>query len=354
MLLMERVRELGADEARVDDQTIRMARQALTREMARSVRPERVRRRGRAWAGVGIGGLVAGAAVTAIVVGSVLAPVEAPSASAADVLNEAAAATLSNEPVLEPGQFLAVSTNFTRIQLWDADAGFTVADRADADAALAITQPVIRYVPADRNADWIVERKVDIISESHGDPAAVVAADGMLAASRDIAGISRFPAGERVAGTDAAGDPIRYHLDGRDFYEGMPEEPEALIDWWEQRYADENEPGGFAHFFIETVTDSGSFNLAPASVRSAMLGAFASITGMTVKGVEGAVTTFTYDRGTAQEPSMLEFALDTKRGYIVSITDRGSAVGNTDADLDGAPTWQNRTESTVRIVDSAP
>lgn len=348
---MERVREIGADEVHTTDESVRLARNALSREIARSGRPERVRRTRRRWAGIGIGGLVAGAAATAIVVGSVVAPPHAPSAAAA--VFEAAAES-ANDPALSTGQYLAVSTRFTYLQWWDTDAQTVVYRASDAEGTFVIEQPIIRYVPADRDGDdWVVDRQADTVIDTWGDPAALQQWEQLWSRAHDVAGVDRYPGGIGHASKDGVeGDA--YFIDGRDFYEGMPDDPAGIIDWWDARYADEEDEGGYAHFFIETVTDIGTFNLAPASIRSAMFGAFASVEGMEVVQVEGSLTTLRFDRGTKDRPSVLEFVLDTERGYIVSETDWGGVDPATSAGPESPPNWQSHSEASITVVDSAP
>jgi hypothetical protein len=345
------VREIGAYEAEIPYDDIRAARIALTRERARSARPAKSRRRRRTWAGIGIGGLVAGAAVTAIVAGSVLAPPAVPSA-AAEVLNAAAAS--ASDPVLQPGQFLAVSTTYQYVQHWDLDAGLPAGDLADAEGSFLVDQPIVRYAPADRAAgDWIVDRKPDAVVETWGDPAAVDQWMNLWGSTgAGVARIDRYPGGIGHTGRVGVADDS-YFIDGRDFYAGMPEDPAGIIDWWDARYADEQDEGGYAHFFIETVTDLGTFNLAPAEIRSAMLGAFASVEGMEVVRVDGSHTTMGFNRGTAAHPDELEFVLDTQHGYILSVTSWGR-YSSSGSSTDGSPPWASRTESTVSVVDAAP
>lgn len=351
MSLMERVREFGSDQARPEEDSVRMAQNALTREMARSTSPAPARRsRRRAW-GIGIGGLVAGTAVAAIVVGSVVVPSQAPNAAAA--VFEAAADSAS-DPVLATGQYLAVATTGIYLQRWNVDGQSPVHDAAEADGAFLVEQPIVRYVPADRDgADWIVDRRPDTITETWGDPAAIEQWRRLWAGAYGIAGVDRYPGGVGHASKDGVeGDA--YFIDGRDFYEGMPDDPAGIIAWWSSRYADEQDEGGYAHFFIETVSDLGTFNLAPASIRSAMLETFASVEGMELVQVEGSQTTMRFDRGTEKNPSVLEFVLDTERGYIVSETDWGSADPKAATDPESPPRWQSNSEASITIVDSAP
>lgn len=349
MSLTEQVHEIGADEALVTEDSVRAARNALAREIARSRHPERARRTRRRWTGVGIGGLVAGAAATVIVVGSAVAPPQTPNAAAA--VFEAAAESAS-DPVLSTGQYLAVATRGVQVLRWDTDAQSPVYDASEADGTFTVEQPVVRYVPADRDgADWVVERRQDTVTALWGDPAAVEQWEQLWASG--VARVDRYPGGVgHVMKDGVEGDA--YFIDGRDFYDGMPDDPAGIIDWWSARYADEQDDGGYAHFFIETVSDLGTFNLAPASIRSAMLDAFASIDGMEVVQVEGDRTTMRFDRGAKGDPSVLEFVLDTRRGYILSETDWGTADPDTATDPEDAPIWQGHTKASVTVVDSAP
>lgn len=109
MSLMERTRELGADDARIEEITVAAARGALMREI---VQGTPARRRLPLWAPVGIGGMVAGTAVAAVVIGSVIAPGAAPSASASEVLTDAAQLTVrAGEMAVSAGKYLRITSN---------------------------------------------------------------------------------------------------------------------------------------------------------------------------------------------------------------------------------------------------
>lgn len=357
MPLMERVRELGADEARIDDETIRVARQALARETARSVKPARVGRRRRAWAGIGIGGLVAGTAVTAIVVGSVLAPVEAPSASAA--VFEAAATGADGPAGLQPaaGQFLRLEVAFTWMVPWDADmpdgAHFNNADPDDAEAVLVVEDTNATYVPANHDEEWVRERIPYTVTEAHGDRSEEARAEwDATNPGTGLGGITRYPGGLAEARGD--GGNFEYYLDDRDLYADMPEDVPGVIDWFATRYDGEGDSDGLGHYFVETISDVSVFNLAPASARASMLRAFATVDGIDVVASDGDTATLRYERRNSEgETSVIEFTLDTAHGYVLAVTSWPFGVDPGTAP-DGAPNWGSRTEANITVVDTAP
>lgn len=359
MELMERVREIGVDAA-LDKRRIDAARHALLHEIAREEPADAAPAHRRTVRWIGGSALAGGLAAAVLVVGLVAVPATAPTASAAEVLEQAALASLRAAQTQAPaGSYIRIGTAFTWATTYDEQmpegARFNNAFRADAEAVLLIEDESTIYVPADPEGEWIRERVPYRIAEAVG-PKAVQASEvwarEMGPATAGLAGISRFPAGIVEGGRD--GDVVTYHLDGREMFADMPTEADAVVAWFEERYGAEGEADGMAHFFIETMGDLMSFNLAPARARAGMLRAFASLPGVEVVAREGEQTTLAYEQDFDAGPARVEFVLDTDRGYILQSTHWGMGEYDVPVAFAGVPDWQSRTVSTVSVVDAAP
>lgn len=361
MELMERVREIGAEAPPVPDAGIDAARVALLREIAREERVDAAPGRRRTVRWIGGSALAGGLAAAALVVGMVLVPAAAPTASAAQVVLERAAVAsirAADSPV-PAGSYTRVDTAFTWATTYDeqmpAGAKFNNAHRQDADAVLLIQDESSVYVPADPDGEWVRERDPYRVAEAAGPLSSVAVGDWereMAPATAGLAGVTRYPGGITEGGRD--GDSVTYHLDGREAFADMPADPDGVVAWFEERYGAEGESDGIAHFFIETLGDLMSFNLAPADARAGMLRAFASLPGVEVVATDGELTTLSYEQEFEAGAARVEFVLDTAHGYIVQSTHWGMGEYHEPVDFDGMPDWQSRTVSTVSVVDSAP
>lgn len=341
MLLMERVREIGADESRVEDASVRAARQVLTREIARNVRPDRVHRRWRALAGMGIGGLAAGAAVTAIVVGSVVAPPAAPSASAADVLNDAAKATLT-ATVLDPapGQYIRIQEVSTLTIGWTAeeespDGGFW--DSRESGTTASVRQSRSLYVPADRSDDWVEDYAESTELLALTGPDAEQAEKGLDQLEFSVR-VEVYPGGlQSITEVDGA-EPGTVDQIARNglscYYDEMPREPRLLVEWLDN-YA-YTTPSACPP---PQITEPVDFNLAPAELRATMFQALALVDGARVERIDGDITTIAFPDG-GESNWMETVNVDTAQGLIVG-------RGTVDAD-----SWASRIN--VTIVDEIP
>jgi len=319
MPLMGRVREIGPEEARVSDDSVRVARQALTREIARRVRPDAVRRsRRRTWAGIGIGGLVAGSAVTAIVVGSVLAPTEVPSASAAEVLNSAAEATLTAR-VLEPapGQYIRVQEVSTQTLGWSSDGSSPEGgywDGSESATTAVVRQSRSLYVPADRSDDWVEDYRDSTELLEISGPEAEQAENGLGQLEVNVR-VEVYPGGLRRE-PDALDPSTQFHRNALECYYGeMPRDPRALLEWldnYSYEYLSECAP--------PRLGEPIEFNLAPADLRAAMFRALALVPGAHVEHVDGDITTIAFPEG-GESDWMQTVDVDTSQGLIVG---RGS------------------------------
>jgi len=333
---MEQVRELGAAEAHLDEETIRAARAVLTREIARGGRAkEPVRARRRRWTGIGIGGLVAGAAAVAVVVGSVLTPPAAPSA-VAGVLGQAAAAAARQEIAPASGQYIRLRTTGEQRLWWTVDPASTAGGRwgiQPTDTSALVRSARSLYVPADRSQDWVEDYRESIeISDLRGpvaESAGSVAAREALMEGVAPFGVRVYPGGTFTQ-PDATDPTMLFQRDWmQPHYDTMPRDPEKLIQWMKAQ-----KDGSLTRF-----GDAVGFDLAPADLRAAMFRALALIPGAKVADVEDGVATVVYpDGGESNRPQTV--LVDTKRGLIV-----GTGGGATDV---GAARIE------VTIVDALP
>lgn len=356
MQLMERVREIGVDESRLDDDTVLTARRALMREMARSARPERtLRSRRRTWAGLGIGGLVAGVAVTAIVAGSVLAPPAAPDAAAAEVLERASAVTFdAKDTTLVAGQYLRIETVGEHLQFWRADWAddgdqntmpFN-ASRGGSDAAVLVRDTRVLYIPADRTEDWFYDWGHAEVVASFGERGADAAGEWSSfpgARIRERGTIETLPAGEYLA-ADGDEPPMPYLADGyRPYYDEMPREPDGLLEWLRARSGMTGQEAD--RWLVASLSDPSSINLMPADLRSAFFLAIARIPGFEVLADDGSTATLQY---AVPEHRTTTIVIDTAEGLVSSIAERYGTGGPAEDTVDSVTTVH------TSVVDSAP
>ncbi|WP_407358126.1 hypothetical protein LTA6_002809 [Microbacterium sp. LTA6] len=336
MQLLERVREIGADEAPIDDENINIARMSLTREIERRTLPA-IRRRRRRWMGIGIGGLVAGTAMIAIVVGSVLAPPAPPSASAAEVLNAAAEATLT-ATVLDPapGQYIRIQEVSTQRLGWRSDESSP--DGGYWDSNESVTTATIRqsrslYVPADRSGDWVEDYGESTELLEISGPEALQAEGGLSQLEYNVR-VDVYPGG-LYREPDALDPNTQFHRNALEcYYSEMPRDPGELVAWLEN----------YSYIYLSECApprlgEPIDFNLAPADLRAAMFQALALVDGARVERVDGDITTIAFPEG-GESNWMQTVDVDTSQGLIVG-------RGNLDDDR-----WSSRIH--VTVVDEIP
>lgn len=356
MLLMERVREIGADEGSITEENVRVARQALAREAAGSVRPEAARRpRRRTWAGIGIGGLVAGAAVTAIVTGSVLAPPSAPDAAAAEVLERAATVTVdARDANLAPGQYLRIETVSEHLQFWNAawaddddesTSAFN-ASRSGADAAVLVRDTRMLYVPADRSGDWFYDWGHAEVIESFGDRGAEAAGTWSLSPGAQGAArghVERLPAGQHLA---PGGDepPMPYLADRyRPYYAEMPREPQALLEWLRGQSGMSGAEAD--RWVVASLSDPSAVNLMPTDLRASFFRAIALIPGFELLDEDTASATLQY---VVPGHRTTTIVIDIAQGLVLSIAE-SYGEGGPSGDIP-----ESVTRVVTSVVDSVP
>lgn len=330
MPLLEQVRELGAAEAHLEEDTIGTARAALTREIAQGRRAkDPVRTRRRRWTGIGIGGLVAGAAATAFVVGSVLAPPAVPNASAAEVLNEAANVTVhAVDTTLKPGQYLKIEETGEYLQYWKnpADQGTASREhafstwRGDADAAFEVREPRVLYVPADRSGDWYYVIEPQSIGRTFG-PQGEKAVQDWVQSHQEPFWVSgevwTVPAGLPRGKDGAPPEADRTWDHYRPFYAEMPRDPAALLEWLRGRSGMGGKEADA--WLVASLEDPASVNLMPPDLRATFFRAIALIPGFEVESADGARVTLSYLDTVHNRPESL--VIDTEQGYITQFTD---------------------------------
>lgn len=354
MQLMERVRELGADQAEVSEGTIGRARTALQRESAATAASRTPRRR-RTLAGIGVGGLVAGTAVAAVVAGSVLAPAALPDAAAAEVLEQAAAVTVTAQDTrLADGQYLRIETVSEFLQFWDgaaADDGdentFAFnASRDSGDAAVLVRDTRALYVPADRTRDWFYDWGQAEVVRSFGDRSEQAAQEWASSPGASIAErgtIQVLPGGVYPAGEGDAPPAPQLADEFRPFLEEMPRDPAKLRAWLAARSGMTGEEAD--RWVVAGLSDPSAVNLLPADLRAAFFRALALIPGFEVIDGEGDTAVLRYAVA-GHRTTTLE--IDTAEGLIESIIESygsGGAAGD-------VPDSTTRVRMTV--VDEAP
>ena len=356
MQLMERVREIGIEESRVDEDTVRTARQALTRAMTRNARPVRGgSSRRRTWAGIGVGGLAAGVAVTAIVAGSVVAPPTAPDAAAAEVLERASAVTFdAQDTALVDGQYLRIETVSEHLQFWRADWAddgdentmpFN-ASRGHSDAAVLIRDTRVLFVPANRAGDWFYDWGHAEVVQSFGARGTEAAQEWSSwpgAQVRESGTIETLPAGEYLA---VGGDepPLPYLADRyRPFYAEMPRNPPELLDWLRAQSGMTGDEAD--RWLVASLSDPSAINLMPADLRSAFFLAIALIPGFEVVSDDGSTATLQYAVAGHRTTTI---TIDTEQGLVDSIAENYGDGGPAGGTVDSVITVH------TSVVDEAP
>ncbi|WP_127818971.1 hypothetical protein [Microbacterium sp. CPCC 204701] len=344
MELMERVREVGA-EAVLDEGRLDAARVTLLREIAREERADAAPGRRLAVRWIGGSALAGGLAAVALVVGFVAIPATAPTASAAEVLERAAEATLTTQAVSPgPGQYIRIQEIATSTVGWVEDSAYPEGGwwGSGASHTMATTvQARSLYVPADRSGDWVQDYDESFEVVEITGPAAETARD-VLVATRPGSklDVEVFPAGiYSQTGVGGEGvdpdDVLTFAVNGLQcYYDEMPRDPEALVDWMEQ----------YEHEYLSDcppprLGEPIEFNLAPAGLRAAMFRALALTEGSRVVGVDGDVTTIAFPEG-GESTWMQTVDIDTSTGLMVG-------RGNLDDD-----SWSSRV--VVSIVDGLP
>ncbi|RAM37211.1 CU044_5270 family protein [Arthrobacter globiformis] len=223
--------------------------------------------------------LFVSAAAALIVGGIVVADVVRPgapgaTAEAAEVLNNAAAATIrTSDPVLGPGQYLKIETQEL------TGGGAQTADGREVNWQETTAGQV--YVPANRDGEWVWNREPRVPLESSTDEAKALAAE---IAARDSyrpagqpssVGIVRAPGGAFYGNEPTAiiGTPLK---DAGN----LPKDPRALLDLIYERTKGAGKTPDSEAFV--TIADGLRTGAVPAELRAALYKAAALIPGVTL------------------------------------------------------------------------
>ncbi|WP_197517279.1 hypothetical protein [Microbacterium karelineae] len=353
---MERVRDIGADEATIDDARVAVAREVL-RDEIRVAKARKGKRRRRLGIGIGAGALVAtGLSVAVVAVNIVGPPPEeispADYAAAAEVLEDASTAILNTaDPDLEPGQYLRIEEVVEQIFTDGGEQPGSI-DRA----AVTTSDTTVWYLPEDRRGDdWIKDDSaLPEVTGVYG-PDGAEFRDAFMAEDRGHSStIVAFPGGTSgIPGEPSSFEPFR------DDYDEMPREPTALIDWildYVERTSPhidldeipEDEVDELSEKLVsKTLTDALWLELPPADVRASMLAALAELRVYTLAERDEGTATLTLTLGPNVPDST--FTISTETGAILSVTNErppGEEIAPEIPDL--------RITFSRSIVDSAP
>jgi RNA polymerase sigma-70 factor (ECF subfamily) len=230
------------------------------------VRPIRFRRRV----------LIASAAAALLVGGIVVADVVRPggpgaTAEAAEILNDAAAATIrTSDPVVGPGQYLKIDTTavyVASVALGDPGRGGRSVEWLDKSSDQL-------FIPADHAAEWIWNREARIpttfFSEEAKEEAAKYLSDNPLSSGE----LLRAPGGNFYGGPRLlfAGLPLEEGV------KNLPRDPQALLDTIRQR----GKQGRPEAETLESIAAALRTGAVPADLRAALYKAAALIPGVSV------------------------------------------------------------------------
>lgn len=323
------------------------ARARLERHARAATAPPRRLQRG------GRFGLILAAGAAAAVAGIVATSVLTPGAwrgsvqsAAAAVLNEAADAIPTSDPVLGPGQYLLIET--TTVESRTTDAAVLAAEVEQGRwVSFLASETHDRYVPADRSGEWVWLRHPPEVFQTFGAASAEAAArwEAELAAAP-------YPDDEllRAAGGRFYGaEPIPSASDLAE----LPRDPALLLERiTELTRGGPYSPGGAALAFIAEQLRSG---LVPADLRAAFYRAAAMIPGVTVTD-DGATldgrTGVAIGRRESFDGVRLEIIVDPQTGMFIG--ERHVLQERTDDwtyPLGTAVRW---TAVRTLVVDSAP
>ncbi|BCW06322.1 CU044_5270 family protein [Arthrobacter sp. NtRootA1] len=294
--------------------------------------------------------LFASAAAALLVGGIVVADVFRPgapgaTAEAAEVLNDAAAATIrTSDPLVGPGQYLKVETKEL------TGGGAQAPDGSEVNWQEMTGGQV--YVPADRAGEWVWNRAPRRILDSSSDEAKALAAE---IAARDSyrpegqpssVGIVRAPGGAFYGNAPAAviGTPLKDASN-------LPKDPRALLDLIYERTKDAGKSPDNEAFV--TIADGLRTGAVPAELRAALYKAAALIPGVTLSDRQATIDGRTGTAIGIPSPD------GTARTDIIIDPDSGLVIGEQSVllkDYPGSPAGTVTSWTSVRtsVVDSAP
>jgi hypothetical protein len=197
-------------------------------------------------------------------------------AEAAEVLNNAAAATIqTSDPMVGPGQYLKIETTSL------TGSGMQAADGSDVSWQETTGGQV--YVPADREGEWVWNRDERVPLESSSEAAKAAAAEMRKRNASSLwpegqpvlVGIQRAPRGAFYGNEPAViiGTPLTEAG-------SLPRDPRALLDLIYERTKDAGKSPEREAFV--TIADGLRTGVVPADLRAALYKAAALIPGITV------------------------------------------------------------------------
>lgn len=294
--------------------------------------------------------LIASAAAALLVGGIVVADVVRPSgpgatAEAAEVLNNAAAATLqTSDPVVGPGQYLKIGTTAVYaggVALGDPGAGGRSVEWLDKSSDQL-------YIPADHAAEWIWNREPRIPTTFFSEEAKAEATKYQQSQTGDPIRMGELL---RAPGGNFYGEQ-RLLFAGMPLFDGvktLPRDPQALLDTIRQR----GKPDRPEAETLEAIAEALKTGVVPADLRAALYKAAALIPGVTV--VERQAN-FDGKTGTAigiEHPNRevrTDIIIDPSTGLLIG--ERAVTLkATTDFPAGTATSW---TSVQTSVVDSAP
>jgi RNA polymerase sigma-70 factor (ECF subfamily) len=292
---------------------------------------------------------MASAAAALLVGGIVVAEVVRPSpgaiAEAAEVLNNAAAATIqTSDPVVGPGQYLKIDTtsvNAAAVSLGDPGTGGRSVEWLDKSSDHL-------YVPSDQTAEWIWNREARIPTTFFSEEAKAEATKYQQTQAGDsirMGELLRAPGGNfyRAPRLLFAGLPL---LEG---VKTLPRDPQALLDTIRQL----DNPDRSEAETLESIAAALQTGVVPADLRAALYKAAALIPGVTVVDREAnldgktgtAIGIEDPDRGTR-----MDIIIDPATGLLIGQREVRMTAGET-FPAGTATSW---TSVQTSVVNSAP
>jgi len=300
--------------------------------------------------------LFASAAAALLVGGIVVADVvpmggtPGASAEAAEVLNNAAAATIvTSDPVVGPGQYLKIETTAVY---------YSGAQAADGSDVIWLDKTSGQlYVPADREGEWVWNREARVPLESSSEAAKAAAAEAAALMQQkadqwdpegknSTVGILRAAGGAFYGGEQTILNGVPLTEAGT-----LPRDPQALLDLiYDRTKGAGKSPEGEA--FV-TIADSLRSGVIPADLRASLYKAAALIPGVIVGDSQA-----TIDGRTGIAIGILSSDGGVRTDIVIDPTS-GLVIGEQDVplkDYPGSPAGTVSTWSAVKtsVVNSAP
>ena len=291
----------------------------------------------------------AAALIAALVAVDLVGADERPGATAeaAQVLNDAAAATITtSDPELAPGQYLLIDTKAVYSSSTYTEAG---------DFVWLASQDSQLYVPADRSAEWIWNREPSEPVQFF-DEASRMEAERQAAQEQLPEETFPFEKQPMRAPEGRFYDSPRLILGGQPMEEAIstaPRDPEDLLEMiYDYQRAQGNEDALYEEAF-GTVAETMRTGVIPADLRAALYQAAALIPGVTVVDREA-----TLDGRSGVSLGMKTSRYDARQEMIIDPA-TGRLIGEREIlleDVGGIPagTATGWTAVTTSVVDSAP